>query len=73
MADLINGQLGYEYTESKYRKDYNAFKKMFEANRDQLVDTDEQLSLIDQKQMDLKKEARKFYDQRQALTRVLTQ
>lgn len=46
---------------------------MFEANRDQLVDTDEQLSLIDQKQMDLKKEARKFYDQRQALTRVLTQ
>lgn len=33
VADILNEQLGYEYTESKYRKDYNSFRKMFEANR----------------------------------------
>lgn len=71
VADLINSQLGYEYTESKYRKDYNAFKKMFDANREHFIDTAEQLSAIEQRELDLKREARKFYDQRQALTRVV--
>lgn len=41
VADLINSQLGYEYTESKYRKDYNAFKKMFEANREHFTNATE--------------------------------
>ena len=71
VADLINSQLGYEYTESKYRKDYNAFKKMFEANREHFTNVTEQLSAIEQRELDLKREARKFYDQRQALTRVV--
>ena len=38
VADLLNYQLGYQYTESKYRKDYAAFCKLFEANRDKLTD-----------------------------------
>ena len=37
VADLLNYQLGYQYTESKYRKDYAAFCKLFEANRDKLI------------------------------------
>lgn len=72
VADLINGQLGYEYTESKYRKDYNAFKKMFDANREHFVDTAGQLSDLEERELALKREARKFYDQRQALTRIVT-
>lgn len=36
VADIINEQLGYEYTESKYRKQYQAFQRMFEANRERI-------------------------------------
>jgi len=32
VADIINKELNYEYTESKYRKTYQAFTKMFNAN-----------------------------------------
>ena len=46
VADLLNYQLGYQYTESKYRKDYAAFCKLFEANRDKLTDNSAQLHEI---------------------------
>ena len=36
VAKILNAQLGYEYTESKYRKQYQSFQKMFEANQAQL-------------------------------------
>ena len=71
VADLLNYQLGYQYTESKYRKDYAAFCKLFEANRDKLTDNSAQLHEIEQRELELRKEQRKFYDQRQALTRVV--
>ena len=29
VADIINENLGYEYTESKYRKQFQAYQKMF--------------------------------------------
>lgn len=32
VADIINAELGYQYTESKYRKDYVTFQKMLEAH-----------------------------------------
>lgn len=32
VADIINGELGYDYTESKYRKDYVTFQKMLDAH-----------------------------------------
>ena len=71
VADLLNYQLGYQYTESKYRKDYAAFCKLFEANRDKLTDNSAQLHEIEQRELELRMEQRKFYDQRQALTRVV--
>lgn len=40
VADILNTQLGYEYTESKYRKQIQAFEKMFEANLDKLSNVD---------------------------------
>ena len=71
VADIINDQLGYQYTECKYRKDYAAFKKMFDANKETLTDGSALLSDIEMRELDLRKEQRKFYDQRQALTRVV--
>lgn len=37
VADIINSELGHEYTESKYRKQYQAFQRMFEANREKIA------------------------------------
>lgn len=37
IADIINKEFGYEYTECRYRKMYKAFTTMFENNRDKLV------------------------------------
>lgn len=72
VADLLNAELGYEYTESKYRKDFASFKKMFEANRALFSDFDAQAKDLSEKEIAFKIEARKFYDQRQALNRVVT-
>lgn len=33
VASLLNDQLGYEYTESKYRKQFQSFQKMFASNQ----------------------------------------
>lgn len=56
VAKLLNKELNYEYTESKYRKDYNSFKKLFEANRAKLVDGEERLESIRVASNELKKE-----------------
>lgn len=44
---------------------------MFNANRDHFTNSSAQLSEIEQRELELRKEQRKFYDQRQALTRVV--
>lgn len=36
VANILNSALGYEYTESKYRKQYQSFQKMFSANQAKL-------------------------------------
>ncbi len=38
VANILNKQLGNEYTESKYRKQYQAFCKMFEKTKEQYFD-----------------------------------
>lgn len=72
VADFLNRELGYQYTECKYRKDFAAFKKMFSANRTRLVEPEGITADMEERELALKREARKFYDQRQALTRIVT-
>lgn len=72
VADILNRELGYQYTECKYRKDFAAFKKMFSANRNRLIESDGIAADLAERELALKREARKFYDQRQALSRIVT-
>lgn len=72
VADILNAELGYQYTECKYRKDFAAFRKMFSANRSRLVESEQALAELTERELALKREARKFYDQRQALSRLIT-
>lgn len=56
VADILNGLLGTEFTESKFRKQFQAFEKMLEANREKFVDGDAQLEEIKLATETLKKE-----------------
>lgn len=56
VANILNELLGTEYTESKFRKQRQAFDKMLNANRDKFVSSDEQVKEIENKLEELRKE-----------------
>lgn len=58
--------MGTEYTESKFRKQRQAFDKMLEANRSKFVDSDNQLKEIQVQTRELERAKIKFRDERNA-------
>lgn len=68
VADIINEQLGYEYTESKYRKQYQAFQRMFEANREKISPCGEYADLQELKR-ELQKERVKLQTEKSEYAR----
>lgn len=72
VADFLNKELGHEFTESKYRKDFTTFQKMFSANKQFFINPQGSGFDFDAHEIAIKKETRKFYDQRQALNRTIT-
>lgn len=61
VANIINELTGNDYGESTYRKKYQAFKKMLEANQSKFVDSDAQLKEIEIQRRELQKERNKLY------------
>lgn len=70
VADICNSVLGYDYTESKYRKDYVTFQKMFSANQASIVDCSERLKDIERKEFELRKEKQRLFDQRREYNKL---
>lgn len=60
VANILNELLGTEYTESKFRKQRQAFDKMLTANRSKYVDSNAQLQEITLAQRELEKERKKI-------------
>ena len=60
VADILNELLGTEYTESKFRKQRQAFDKMLAANQSKFADSDSQLKEIQLEQRKLEKERKKL-------------
>ena len=60
VADILNKLLNTEYTESKFRKQFQAFQKMLEANQSKFSDGDAQLEEIRLATENLKKERLKL-------------
>ena len=60
VADILNKLLNTEYTESKFRKSYQAFQKMLEANQSKFSDSSMQLEEIKLATQNLKKERLKL-------------
>lgn len=56
VADLINKITGYEYTESKYRKQYSAFQKMLNANMGSVFPEEEYLKKLQTEKEEIRKE-----------------
>lgn len=69
VADVLNELLGYDYGESTYRKKYNAFLKMFEANRAKFEDTNARIQDLEDRRRAFEREKIKFQDERNAWQR----
>ena len=64
VANILNELLGFEYGESKYRKQFQSFQKMLSANQSKFTDTNEQLEEINEKIRELERAKIKFRDER---------
>lgn len=69
MADILNELLGTEYTESKFRKQRQAFDKMLAANKSKFVDSAAQLEEITLQKRELERAKIAFRDERNAWQR----
>ena len=56
VADILNDLLDENYNESKYRKAYQAQKKIIDLKQESLADINEQLDELNQLKEDLRKE-----------------
>lgn len=68
VADILNDELGYEYTESRYRKMYHAFEKMASARHAETDSCEDDLLL---QKLDLEKERVRLRDERGELNRII--
>ena len=55
-ADILNELLGNEYTESAYRKKYQAFQKLIQANEHKILDDDNYIKELRLERQELAKE-----------------
>lgn len=73
VADILNELLGTEYTESKFRKQKQAFDKMLAANQSKFTDSSSQLAEIENAKLELQKERKKISDARVDYNRLIRQ
>ena len=66
VANIINELTGNDYGESTYRKKFQAFQKMLEANQSKFVDSDAQIKEIEVQKRELERAKIKFRDERNA-------
>lgn len=60
VADILNELTDSEYTESKYRKQYQSFQKMLDANQEKFIEPSSQLEQIKEEKRNLIKERNKL-------------
>lgn len=66
VANIINELTGDDYGESTYRKKYQSFQKILEANQSKFVDSNEQLKEIEIQKRELERKKIQFRDERNA-------
>lgn len=71
VADILNELTGNEYTESKYRKQFQIFQKMLAANQSKFADNNAQLEEINKARRQLEVEKVQMRDERNEYKRLL--
>lgn len=71
IADIMNDELGLNCGESKYRKDWWAFNRIFNANVDKLIGDNSYLNEIKEQTDELYKAKRQLFDQRREYNKML--
>lgn len=71
VANILNELLGNEYTESAYRKKYQAFQKLIQANEHKILDDDNYIKELRLERQELAKEKQKLSDERTELNRQI--
>lgn len=71
VANILNELLNTEYTESKFRKSYQAFQKMFLANQSKFLDIESQLNELKEERLALEKQKIQVRDERNELKRII--
>ena len=66
VANIINELTGDDFGESTYRKKFQAFQKMLDANQSKFVDSDAQIKEIEVQKRELERAKIKFRDERNA-------
>lgn len=66
VADVLNELLHTEYTESKFRKQYQAFNKMLNANKDKFIDSNKQSEEVAVQKRELERMKIQYRDERNA-------
>ena len=71
IANILNEITGQEYTESKYRKQYQAFQKMLNGNQRLFMNDDSQFAELEVQKRELAKERQKLSDARVDYNRII--
>lgn len=71
VANILNELLHNDYSESKYRKSFQAFERMLNANQSKIIDGDAYIKEIRIAQQELKKEKQKLSDERTEFNRQI--
>ena len=72
IADILNAQLSYEYSESCYRKQYQMFSRMLESNKERFSTSEDYIEELKQQEDKLYRLKKQTYDQRREYNKVLT-
>lgn len=73
MAKIFNDELGYDKTESAYRKRWTAFESVLDANTDKIVGESAYLNELKEAKYELEKERQKLYATKVELSRSVRQ
>lgn len=71
VADILNELTENEYTESKYRKQFQNFQKMLAANQSKFTDSNTQIEEINEARINLEKEKIKLRDERNEYKKLI--
>lgn len=71
VADIINDLTGNDFGESTYRKKFQAFQKMLNANQSKFADTDAQLNDIQMQTRELEKARKKLQTEKLEYSKFL--